>query len=165
MVWCHQSPNVINYFWSSWYPRILVPEYHWPPKDITWPWYPSESGVWCLTFANQDLAWELICKEMNKQKRDIEYVNNVSTKLTINLIFELKCNNLDFESKFKKVIPKIASPQAKNSHIQTRSEEKSEIWKGQVGAFDQWERFSNISRGEGRHPLCISKKEALNVHL
>ena len=94
-------------------------------------WYPNESGVWRLTFANQDLARELICKEMNIQKRDIE---NEQYQYQINhyLIFELKCKNMIFKLECKKVIPKIASPQAKTSQIQTRSE-RVKFERGQVG--------------------------------
>ena len=104
---------------------------------------------------------------MNKQKRDIEYVNNVSTKLTINLIFELKCNNLDFESKFKKVIPKIASPQAKTSQNQTRSVEKVKFEgdrSAPLTSEDDFQISEEVNIGLRRATYLISKKEALNVH-
>ena len=74
------------------------------------------------------------------------------------MVFELQC---------KKVIPKIACPQAKNSHIQTRSVEKLKC-EGDMSAPLTSENGFQISVkvniGLRRATFLILKKGPLNVH-
>ena len=107
MVWCHQPPNVINYSWSSWYPRILVPKCRWPLKDITWSWYPNESewGEYWIekgefelcgsSFNGGFLMYVYLFKQMRSENREgvvwilnsskvTSWINNESTEMKRN---------------------------------------------------------------------------------